>query len=444
MINTFKIIPLILLSVFLTLFSCGGYEPYSPEEEKNVIVIWTNLIRNYQEGEESTPVVKSDTLLSGETFFLSAVPLNDNVVLTELEAEQITARRFWLIDGTDSIGKWNTSLELTKPGPHSAVFHFVDPKLDTLRDTILIWINTPLSITGVQSPTPGRRDIPTSTFAQSHMTFEWDLTGVDSSEVIMNTLYLSLSPDSVYNYGVAVVQDSTRFDFSIDLYDWLDSSSVRPDSSYTFYWTVVSQSLGANTLTGNIDSSNVHSFKTAFADTVPSKFSGYFRYDVGFVHSGIQIQLQSESGSVRIASTDNKGFAKIDSLQPGYYTLICSSPTRPEFSPESLQFILPANSHFALDSTLKITDLYPPQILFLSPDSLENGIFRFKAADYGSGLHPDNIEVYANGALQTIQADSGLYKVDFNKNTSSWLTLQISATDSAGNETGTINKTLEN
>lgn len=280
---------------------------------------------------------------------------------------------FWTSEGDTVLG---SSLEkrFAVAGMHAYVLHAVDYLGDTLRDTIRIFVDSPLGIT-LLSPEPGESTLD----PYNPAAFRWEIDGAEPWEEPRCAMFFAADPDSVW---MAKAQE-------VDCH-----SPARPDnlkSGTLYYWGMAAYAGGSE---NDQALSSIRRFST-LDSTLP-----YARLllPLGFLDMG-------PSAAARLVLRDNTG-ALLDSvlLQAGTTAILFDSlpgtdqallrvdaPDYPEYQAKEYAFALRPGSLIYADTAM-LHDSTPPRIWPSRTNFGSNDSLVFYAADQGAGLVSSTFE----------------------------------------------------
>lgn len=350
--------------------------------------------------------------------------------------------------GKDTFTIYSFLYLFNEPGLHFCILKSIDNFMDTLIDTVNIFVNTPESIKPIY-PSNGNNQI--NPFLDKTQSFQWETSGIDPWEESYCAIYEALKPEKVW--------DNLKKEIScneiINIYDIIrDDIEKRYDyedeeETYTFYWGV---KLFTRNETKKINetSSEIFHFTTKLQNKNYSIIKIPIVYDYTSSISSspnTNIIITSSHGDTLYSLHNNKKvntvYAKI-TPQSGLIVHVSDSSST-EFRPKTFSIDIPEQTVVQTD-TVYLQDKTPPTIWPISSVfPKKDQIIQFSIIDGGVEKSAYSTEASIGDSvivstyyypIFTIKVPQELCEIKCD--------IDISATDYAGNWTGITRWTLTN
>lgn len=428
-----KMILALLFTVFL--FGCGNQNRFE-KEDHNPITVQIRVIPEDQFGEEPThfPYSRYTSVTLGGALEFWAMPILGDSLITQAEAESegYLNTPLWMVEG-EVISDYAVRYRFEKAGIDTVRFYAIDPLGDTLRDSIFIYVDTPLKL-NVHSPEKVVLDFDPN--QQQGLQFEWSLQGVDSWENPWVVLYLTKDSSTLLNEYFAVSSTGSLRVPTEDL--------CPPDTNCRLWWRVVAVTTtyerGAPI---RADSSQIFILQTRRTDTELSQaFIPLVAPDVNLTSSIIaQADLVGENFQIAWTVDTAKSLIESPLIPAGTWVLRVWDNAHPEYQADSTILKIGPGVLFNVAEPIVLRDLVAPQIFpILGTNELlstTNDTLWFFISDYGSGLDTAATKVKWPGVKFLMQGNKiGIPWVSLTSQDRA-VGIQIIATDLAGNTSGT-------
>jgi len=428
---------LLLLCIAL-LVSCGSDYRYNTSATKK-LSLSIHVVPSALLGIEGSMVESYKAVsvqLNEKVEFWGFVHLDSVMQTISVSESLVNSAYFTIQHDTISSDKFRTSF--AQAGIDTVVFHAIDNLRDTLLDTLILYVNTPLHITA-KTPRSGTLDVNNST--GNKVPFTWDLSGVDSWETPFISLYLSKDSSKIDSITpIAVTSES-----SINL----DLSSLCPrDSICRFWWRVIASVYsGTGNSPADHDTSSLLMFQTRRSSTEKAQAQIHIQEVSAHVGKGIWVKSRNRStGSVIYWNVDTLlGIATSPQLLAGQWTVLAGDSLLTEFLPESLSIDLLPGSFRNTGDEIILKDKIAPQAWLLyhtdpiytrTKDSLV-----FQLYDGGSGVDSSTITAsWTSTRIPIIRKSQVIFRYD--SLTPRDTTLMVSVHDKAGNSNQNCHWTL--
>lgn len=344
---------------------------------------------------------------TNETVKFWAVYKVNGAFLPSDSADKHYISHSWTIDGEE----YNISplrFSFKTPGYRLGILQTVDMFMDTLRDTIHIFVNTPISISPV-APVNGYNQVDVG--YDGEVELHWNISGLDPWETSSCNLFASLYKDSVWDHSLGYVdcQEYAKIfgPFLKDsLMDILEEDPER-DTSATIYWAIKATFRAEGGFV-ETDSTEILSFSTLYLRedssviVIPIKHEDYRKTDV-FTRvvitnrQGDTLFIKDMTYSPSIVS------AKV-TPQTGLHIYV-QELSKEEFQPESLTVDASRGAKTIVD-TIKLQDRIQPQVaphIFIRDGAIKTAIkedsLYFYTIDNGTGINLNKIVVTADSNI---------------------------------------------
>ena len=331
--------------------------------------------------------------------FTAGYALNGNSIPSD-SALNLYAYHFWELEG-DSINATSFEHTFDSVGYRIGILNTIDYTGDTLKDTIHIFVGTPLNITLV-APAP---DMSIDPLADDYVELNWDISGIDPWEksfcaafavvaegvtMSQNTKWLDIL-DSLDDLSENDCKTGMRLKGPLISPQWLQKYGIDPkDSSLTVYWGVKAY---ASTDYGFEEhTSDVSSFNTLFIGKKNSVIQ------IKPIYEGITAGTEISAKIVLVSALGDTiktvAYKKVNepqnivvSPQSGlhiyaYETLLNDYEAKP------LVIDVPESSKIRLGDSIVFTDKIPPKASPVKNALALTDSIKFYFMDNGSGISP--------------------------------------------------------
>lgn len=356
----------------------------------------------------------------------------DGTFITSDSAEEHFLSHSWTIDGEN----YNISplrFKFSTPGFRQGILETVDLLNDTLRDTVNIYVNTPVSV-GIIAPVNGFNRVNPG--LNSSVELRWTLEGVDPWETTACYVHAAYDKDNVWrnNLGKVDCNEGTTLNGSF-LGDSLTRYIIdhpESDTSVSIYWGVRAIVFTEDGFEER-DSTDIYHFSTLYMHSDSATISIPVVYD----------NLRNTKIHTRLLVTSSTGDTldyKDSKTNPTIFTTRIAAQTgvqihvydlsKTEFEPKDTIISASIGTKTVLD-TIHLQDHVQPQVALLREAFPFNDSIVFYALDNGSGINPNRIHVTVDSDTVEFNYDEPFIK--FKSRCFIGCEIRISAEDNARN-----------
>lgn len=291
------------------------------------------------------------------------------------------------------------------PGFRRGILETIDLLNDTLRDTVNIYVNTPVSI-GILAPVNGFNQVNPG--PNSSVKLRWTLAGLDPWEKSKCYVYAAYNKEDVWNNALGSVNCSEGSTLSGNfLGDSLTryiTNHPKSDTSVTIYWGVRAIFFTEDGFEEQ-DSTDIYHFSTLFMHNDSATIRIPVVYDNlrnGNVHTKLLI---TNSDGDTLDYQDSKTSPTVFTSRVAAQTNIrihVFDILKTEFESSDITASTISGTMTVVD-TIHMQDHIQPQVALLQKAFPFNDSITFYALDKGAGINPNRIHV-------TVDSDS----VEFN------------------------------
>ncbi|HSQ42472.1 MAG TPA: hypothetical protein VLM37_09355 [Fibrobacteraceae bacterium] len=412
--------------IFCLLLGCGSDNLYN-KSSASTLQVTLHLVPESllgMDGSYLTPRHEALVNLDEQIELWGAFHL-ENTLVAQDSVNTVVNASFWELNG-DTNGDNVYDLSLDSVGLYQAIFHWVEFTGDTLRDTLLLYVNEPLGIT-LHSPQNNLLNVKTD--EGDTLLFNWTFTGLDDWEAPQTTLY-------VYNDSGDIVSEATTTENQIQL---STAGLCDQDAPCRFWWrlkTRTSMVLDSETIEADETTSSTRMFQTSLDNPDSAQMSVQVVLSGSSPDSGTYVYSFDAFGNKQIWTLDSStGNAQSPMLTPGSWTVVAGDSLRDEYTPESLSVSLDSGSYRNLDDSLILQDLIAPQewLLDSRTRNASNDSLVFYFYDNGSGVDTSTL---TNNWSRTVRAytDGQYLRIYWTSlDSGATISLTLGASDNAGN-----------
>ena len=356
----------------------------------------------------------------------------DGQFISSDSAEDHFLNHSWTIDGE----YYNISplrFKFSTPGFRQGILETVDLLNDTLRDTVNIFVNTPVSV-GIIAPVNGFNRVNPG--LSSSVELRWTLEGVDPWESSACYVHAAYDRENVWRntIGKVACNEGATLNGSF-LGDSLTRYIINhpeSDTSVTIYWGITAVLFTEDGFEER-DSTDIFSFSTLYIHNDSATISIPVIYD----------NLRDKTVLARLLVTNGAGDTlDQQSLKGNPATFISRIPaqtnvhihvfddTRPEFESRDTVINTTAGAKTFVD-TIHMQDHVQPQVALLHSAIPFNDSIVFYALDNGSGINPNRIHVTVDSDTVEFNYDEPFIK--FKSRCIVGCAIRISVEDNARN-----------
>ena len=309
-------------------------------------------------------------------------------------AENHFLNHSWTIDGE----YYNISplrFKFSTPGYKQGILETVDLLNDTLRDTVNIYVNTPVSV-GIIAPVNGYNRVNPG--PNSSVELRWTLTGVDPWEESTCYVYATYDKDYLWKSSIGKVDcnegATLNGNFLGDSLTRYIMQHPERDTSVTIYWGVKAITFTEDGFEES-DSTDISSFSTLFMHTDSATISIPVVYDY-LRNSKVYTRLVVTSSAgdtldIQDAKVSPTTFISRVVAQTGV-NIHVYDVSKKEYESEGVTVNTYSGAMTQVD-TIHMQDHVQPQVALLSSAIPFNDSIAFYALDDGSGINPNRIHV---------------------------------------------------
>lgn len=318
----------------------------------------------------------------------------DGTYITPDASEDHYLNHAWTIEGEE----YNISplrFKFSTPGYRQGVLQTVDLMGDTLRDTVNIYVNTPLSIQLV-APSDGYNQ---ASPINSEIDIRWEISGIDPWEDSRCNVFASFSKDSVWDHNLGKVDciEGSRLVGSFisdSLYQYIQKHP-EADTSATIYWGVKAR-LYTNDGFEERDSTSIFHFTTLYLHGDSARVSIPITFEKLPSSTPVftKVVLTSSTGDTLDMLTSNKAETTLSANVPAQtdINIYITEQKRTEYQQEHIVVTTSPKAKTQVD-TVRMKDNVQPQVALLERPLTGNDSLIFYALDQGSGINPNRIHV---------------------------------------------------
>jgi len=338
--------------------------------------------------------VRSKEIPQGESGRLVAEIRVDKSSITSDYASDYIQNFIWTINGKNYI-----SSSLTQTFPDTGIFDVilktVDFFNDTLKDTLSLYVTTPLSVLP-KSPENGFNGF--HAFDSSGMTFTIQTDGINSWQDVVCELYISTQKSSIWKSLYDTIPCNGSYTIPGPFLS--GDSTLLADTTIAFYWAVAAY-VPKTEFEFNMDSSAIQVFYSALVGTDSSHLVIPVRYRS--LSSGISPQgtliLQNSSGDTiaKRSLSQNPAVFHFNRISPDtLMTVTVFDTALSEYGKIQQSFTLHPSSYLVLD-TLDLLDSTPPIRIPAKKRFTYGDSVHFYLYDAGSGISNHSVKVILAG-----------------------------------------------
>lgn len=379
----------LLALCLLPFWNCSDSSRVNPDEIPRLSA-YIHFVpsRYYGVAYREFPSVRTKAIPAGDAGQLVAeIRINGNTV-SESFIPDFIQNFLWEIDGKSYV-----SSAISRTFPDSGIFDIVlktvDFFNDTLKDTLTLFVNTPIEVFPVL-PENGYSANPLDT---QGVTIEIRTDGINSWQEAQCVLYLSSDKASVWDFPQDTVSCNGSYRIRGPLIT--GDSALFKDSSLFFYWAV-SAKVSDSENAFDMDSSEIRYFRTALVGSEKSHLVIPIRYKSlapSISPTGTVLVQSPSRGIIAQASvTRNPETVHLEVSDDDTLQVFIRDSVRSEYGFYASSIYLPKFSYAILD-TVVLSDTVPPlrspkEYRIAHGDSL-----CFFVYDGGSGISHNSIQV---------------------------------------------------
>lgn len=416
-----KNIILSLLMVALFFVGCGD-DALFKEENAQSLKQYIYLVPDRFSGEpynSSYLPSRTSYINANQDIKLWAVISKNSSYMDSDEAKDNVKNFLWTI-GEETFNVPVIRYTFSDPGKYTATLRTVDFYDDTLRDTIDIYVNTPISIDLIH-PENGYNLVEAD--KNTNIELRWKISGIDEWEFPNCYVYISSDKKNVWKNPAGSVDCEAGVSLM---------GKISEDT--TLYWglKVINHT---HDYFEERDSSEIFSFSTKFSksdsallDIPLSLEKCKFNFD-----ARTQITLTSANGDTLKTLINTKKQTTISTkvFPQTKLKIYVEELDLTEYGSKEFQIDVPEAAHYISDSIL-LVDSIPPQYAPLKRGFDKREDISFIVTDYGSGINANRIKAWTDFDSIPVFTSDNLFKIEQFCSTS--CNLYVSLEDYASNK----------
>lgn len=321
--------------------------------------------------------------------------------LTPDSASNLFISHFWTLNKLGSTEQISFNVNsfryiFDQVGAYRAILQTIDLFNDTLQDTVLIYVNSPLSIKSL-SPINGYNLVDPN--SEDGIFLQWDTEGIDDWEESICEVYASLNKKTVWDNLLGISDCSGNVLMSMPILNddaWLQKKNINlNDSSLTFYWGIKVTTFTEDGFE-EADSTEIFHFSTLFSEGDSAKLVLPIRYNGlnGSVEANTVITLINFNGDTVKTIHNNDQIATLEVSVPPQVGLkvIAQELSRTEYVADTIILDIPKRAKIVSD-TIEFNDFVPPQIAPLKNSFNADENIKFYILDNGAGINSKRISI---------------------------------------------------
>lgn len=364
--------------------------------------------------------------------------LNGNFLDTDV-ATNYYQSLLWKIDGK-KINIPNFHHTFFNPGEYDCILQTVDNFGDTLNDTTKIFVDTPSEIS-LTSPRNGFNQI--DPFSDKKISLKWEVSGVDSWESAICTIYGSNSEKDLWSHKIGSTACGDDVNIKGPLVpnkDELDEFGIDLSStSITFYWGVIMTIYNGSNIKEK-DTSDIFHFSTSLVDTDSSilNIPISYKFFQDKVPPDTRITIVNINGDTlsQISSASKRTTESIKIAAQTGVMVYMEEAYFNEYKTESFTVNIPEHSVVNAD-TVFFEDKISPTVWPLNSYYLNDAPLTFSILDKGSGVASSKIEIHFDEAKEIKYTYSDT-RLEVYANIPKPMRIFIRASDNAGNQSAPL------
>ena len=331
--------------------------------------------------------------------FTSVYALNGNTISSD-SALNLYSSHYWVLEG-DSINSTSFERTFDSTGYRIGILNTIDYTGDTLKDTIHIFVGTPLSITLVTPPLSAGIE----PLSDDYIELNWDISGIDPWEKSNCAIYAAVAEgvplssnthwldilDSVNTLSESDCQNGARIKGPLISENWLKMSGLNlNDTSLTVYWGVKAT---AYTDFGFAEQAkDASSFNTLFLDRKNSIIQINPIYEgltPGSKISSKFVLISALGDTIKTVTHDKVNEPlNINALPQSKLHIYPIETKLTDYEAKPIIVDVPERSMLRLADSIVFTDKIPPKAAPVKTALALTDSVRFYFMDNGSGINP--------------------------------------------------------
>ncbi|WP_407440783.1 hypothetical protein [Fibrobacter sp.] len=397
--KTIFTLSLVVLTLFL-LNSCGNSVLYDDDKQEN-LKQFIFVVPDRYSGEPQAAYTPSKTAyirVNQDVKICAMYTLNDSYIASDKTTDNLESV-LWLL-GDESFNIPIFRYTFNEPGHFQAYLNAVDFYGDTLKDTLDIYVNTPISI-DLLSPEDKANYITAD--KDTTIKLRWSVNGIDEWET--SRCYVYASPDRKLVWKTPLGE--------VNCHDGANLNGIFP-SDTTIYWGLKVYN-STNDYFEEKDSSKVFSFSTVLGKPDSAII------EVPFVYKNC-CSVNSASSLISLISASGDTIAKWNNREPRN-TISFTVPTQTqitvsleekqlsEYGKQEFTIDVPIATRYQADTVYFIDSIPPEYEPTKRAFDAREGI-KFNVFDNGSGVNGEKIVAFTGNDTLDTYYQNGVLELD--------------------------------
>ncbi len=338
------------------------------------------------------PCVRTKSIAAGDAGQLVAEIRLDGKTVPESFVSDYAQSFLWTIEGKDYASS-ATFHTFPDSGIFDIVLRTVDFLDDTLKDTLTLFVNSPIEVIPV-FPENGYSANPLDT---QGVTFRIQTDGINSWQETECVLYLSSEKASIWNFPRDTVPCNGSYRIRGPLV--AGDSDIFRDSSFSFYWAVAAR-IPDSENAFDADSSEIRHFRTSLVGSDSSHLLIPIRYkslSPNISPTGtVLVQGKGLKSPIRASISKNPETIRLKIFADDTLRISVHDSIRSEYGRYETSVLIQKSSYVVLD-TVVLADTVPPLRMPGSSRIAGGDSLDFFVYDGGSGVSLNSIRVSLGG-----------------------------------------------
>ena len=358
-----------------------------------------------------------DTLYvnQGETVvFTASYALNGNAISAD-SAINLYNSHYWELDG-ETLNAFSFEHHFDSTGYRIGILSTIDYTGDTLRDTIHIFVGTPLSITLVTPP----RDAGIEPLSEDYIELNWDVSGIDPWEESYCAVYAAVTEnvsysgqtkwldflDSLDDLASNDCKSGMRLKGPLISAQWLKKNNLDlKDTSLVIFWGV--KAYAYTDFGFREQATDVSSFSTRFLERKSSVIQVkpiYSNLTPGTKISTKIVLINAMGDTIKTVSYNEVDELLGINVQPQSGLHIYANETRlTDYEATPIVIDVSERSMIRLADSIVFTDKIPPKASPIKTSLALTDSVKFLFMDNGAGINPTQ-KIFVIADYDTVNA----------------------------------------
>ncbi len=338
------------------------------------------------------PSVRTKSIAAGEAGQFVAEIRLDGETVPESYISDYAQSFLWTVEGKEYASS-ATFHTFPDSGIFDVVLKTVDFLDDTLKDTLTLFVNSPIEVIPV-FPENGYSASPLDT---QGVTFRIQTDGINSWQEAKCVLYLSSDRASIWSFPLDTVPCNGSYRMRGPL--MTGDSAIFKDSSFVFYWAVAARVPGSEN-DFDADSSEIRHFRTSLVGNDKSHLLIPIRYrslSPNIAPTGtVLVESPGLKSAIRASIAKNPETIRLEISADDTLRISIHDSVRSEYGRYETSVLLRRSSCTVLD-TVVLEDTVPPLRMPGSSRIAGGDSLNFFVYDGGSGVSLNSIRVSLGG-----------------------------------------------